>query len=130
MTSCSAAFVLMASEPPLSITAFPDLRQRQDIWTRASGLDSNTTPMTPMGQDTFSSMRPSSSSVRERTRPVTSSCSAIERTDLAEASRAVSSNFSLLRSGLGSEARLAASRSWRLASVMAARPASMASAIA
>ena len=44
--------VFKASLPPFMSTAFPLFRQRLEICTSASGRDSNTTPITPMGQET------------------------------------------------------------------------------
>ena len=41
--------VTVASRPPLSRAALPDLRHREAICTRASGRDSKITPITPMG---------------------------------------------------------------------------------
>ena len=49
ITSANARFVLRASLPPFSSAALPDFRQRVAICTRASGRDSKTTPITPMG---------------------------------------------------------------------------------
>ena len=48
-----ASFELSASAPPLNMTAFPDFRHRDMICGTTSGLDSNITPMTPIGHLTW-----------------------------------------------------------------------------
>ena len=60
ITEARALFVFIASDPPLRNTAFPLLIQRDAICTNASGLLSKITPITPMGQVTRVSSRPSS----------------------------------------------------------------------
>ena len=44
-----ASLVWFASLPPLSIAALPDLKANELICIKASGLDSNITPITPIG---------------------------------------------------------------------------------
>ena len=62
MISKRILFVLEVSFPPLRIAQLPLLIHKVDIWTRASGLASKITPITPMGQVIRLRVRPSSSS--------------------------------------------------------------------
>ena len=52
ITEYSRRLEFRASLPPFISTALPDFRQREAICGRASGLDSKTTPITPIGEDT------------------------------------------------------------------------------
>ena len=51
-------FVFKASEPPLKITAFPDLKHKLETSDVTLGLLSYITPITPIGIDTFLSINP------------------------------------------------------------------------
>ena len=62
MTSKSLRLLSLASLPPFSITQLPLFMQSADICTKASGLDSKITPITPIGQLVLTSVSPSSSS--------------------------------------------------------------------
>ena len=50
--------VLIASDPPLSITAFPDLKHSAETSDVTLGLLSYITPMTPKGIVTLEILRP------------------------------------------------------------------------
>ncbi len=92
-TSRSAAVERADSRPPLRIAALPDFSASEPICATASGRDSKMTRRTPRGHVTFSRTRPSSRSVRERTRPEGSGKSATARTPSAIPCTLVSSSF-------------------------------------
>ena len=62
-----AALVLLDSLPPFKITALPDFIAREAIWEITSGRASKITPITPIGQETFFKIKPSSSSFVQKT---------------------------------------------------------------
>ena len=57
------SLLFAASAPPLSRTALPDLRASEATCGMTSGRDSNTTAITPSGQDSLCKIKPWSSSV-------------------------------------------------------------------
>ena len=115
ITDAKALLVLIASEPPFRKTALPLFMQRDAIWTRASGLLSKITPITPIGQVTRVSSSPSSRSVLKVILP-TGSARPIRLSIPETTSFSLSSlNLSLLRSGASRSAFSASSRSILLA---------------
>ncbi|OQA06123.1 MAG: hypothetical protein BWY65_02265 [Firmicutes bacterium ADurb.Bin373] len=120
MTSARMRLVSMASEPPFSNTPLPLFRHRVEICTRASGLDSNITPMTPMGQVTLYSSRSSSSSVARSVLPTGSSNPIRLCIPSTTSAILVSSNFSLFKSGSARFSLSLLAKSSRLALIISA----------